>query len=81
MAYEDDVVATMTLLDQAGLLGRDDLREAFEEFLDAFDLLFHPDNVALSPIGRWRVVARLSTVLGGHCGETCHSERASSSST
>jgi excisionase family DNA binding protein len=29
--YEDDVVATIALLDQAGLLGRDDLREAFEE--------------------------------------------------
>jgi transposase-like protein len=29
--HEDDVVATIALLDQAGLLGRDDLREAFEE--------------------------------------------------
>jgi excisionase family DNA binding protein len=29
--YEDDVVTTIALLDQAGLLGRDDLREAFEE--------------------------------------------------
>jgi hypothetical protein len=26
--------------------------EVIEEFLDAFDPLFHPDNVALSPIGR-----------------------------
>lgn len=29
--HEDDVVTTITVLDQAGLLGRDDLREAFEE--------------------------------------------------
>ena len=29
--YEDEVVATMGLLDEAGLIGRDDLREAFEE--------------------------------------------------
>jgi excisionase family DNA binding protein len=29
--HEDDVVATIALLDESGLLGRDDLREAFEE--------------------------------------------------
>jgi excisionase family DNA binding protein len=29
--YEEDVVTTIALLDEAGLLGRDDLREAFEE--------------------------------------------------
>jgi excisionase family DNA binding protein len=31
VGHEDDVVATIALLDEAGLLGRDDLREAFEE--------------------------------------------------
>jgi len=29
--YEDEVIDTVEILDQAGLLGRDDLREAFEE--------------------------------------------------
>jgi len=29
--YEDQVIETVEILDQAGLLGRDDLREAFEE--------------------------------------------------
>ena len=29
--YEDEVIETVEILDQAGLLGRDDLREAFEE--------------------------------------------------
>jgi transposase-like protein len=29
--YEDEVIETVGILDQAGLLGRDDLREAFEE--------------------------------------------------
>ncbi len=29
--YEDEVIETVEILDQVGLLGRDDLREAFEE--------------------------------------------------
>ncbi len=29
--YEDEVIDTVEILDQSGLLGRDDLREAFEE--------------------------------------------------
>lgn len=30
-AYEEEVIETVRLLDEAGLIGRDDLREAFEE--------------------------------------------------
>jgi len=66
--YEDEVIDTVEILDRAGLLGRDDLREAFEEadededHADTFTALLISHLSAAADIERLGVGVRLKAM-------------------
>jgi excisionase family DNA binding protein len=66
--YEDEVIETVEILDQAGLLGRDDLREAFEEadedddHAETFTALLISHLNAAADIERLGVEGRLKAI-------------------
>jgi excisionase family DNA binding protein len=83
--HEDEVVETVEILDASGLLGRDDLREAFEDADEDDDraqtfaalLAGHLDSAAeIERLGvdvRIRAL-RLAGVWRGHVGDRAHEE-------
>ncbi len=84
--YEDEVIETVEILDQAGLLGRDDLREAFEEadededHAETFTALMISHLSAATDIDRLGVELRLkATRLAGawqlHIADRTQAER------
>lgn len=66
--YEDEVIETVGILDQAGLLGRDDLREAFEEAdededrAETFAALLIGHLIAAADVERLSVEVRLKAM-------------------
>lgn len=84
--YEDEVIETVEILDQSGLLGRDDLREAFaeadedEDHAEAFTALLISHLSAAADIDRLGVELRLkATRLAGawqlHIADRTQAER------
>jgi excisionase family DNA binding protein len=84
--YEDEVIETVEILDRAGLLGRDDLREAFEEadededHAETFTALLITHLGAAADIERLGVELRLKAVrLAGawqlHIADRTQAER------
>ncbi len=84
-AYDDEVIETVEILDVSGLLGRDDLREAFEdadeddERAQVFAALLASHLDAAAEVERLGVDARLRAlrlagVWRGHVGDRARAE-------